>query len=89
MKKGPSNNFPPITSNASQLHCISNKDAPVSTTDNPIALDLLPFAEIDERRMSIISAAIENVYRITTPRDFQIEAINYCATNDNVFLILI
>ena len=89
MEKGPSNNLPPITSNASQLHRISNKDATASATDNPIAPDLLPFAEIDEHRFSIISAAIKNVYGITTPWDFQIEAINYCATNDNVFLILI
>jgi len=65
MKKGPSDNLPPITSNTSQLHCISNKDAPASATDNPIAPDVLPFAEIAEHRFSIISAAIKNVYGIT------------------------
>ena len=50
---------------------------------------LVPFDEIPERNLRIIKDAIAEVYRIHTPRDFQIEAINHLITNDDTYLILI
>ena len=54
-----------------------------------MAPPLLPFDNIDRHRKTIISKAIADVYNIHTPRNFQIEAINHLAANDNAFLVLI
>ena len=42
--------------------------------------------EIPPRRLEIISAVMNDVYDIPTPRGFQLEAINYCAFQDDVVL---
>jgi len=74
---------------ASPLRTISDNRASPPPDDMCIAPELVTFANIDEHHISIISIAISSVYGITTHRDFQIEAINCCASNNNAFIVII
>ena len=51
---------------------------PVTTVEN-----------IPERRKNAIIGAIQQVFGIDCPRDFQLEAINHCAGNNDTFLNVI
>ena len=47
-----------------------------------------PIDQIDPEVRGLIESAIADIYSITTPRDFQIEAINHCAFDDNAILYI-
>ena len=47
-----------------------------------------PIDQIDPEVRGLIESAIADIYSITTPRDFQIEAINHCAFDDNAVLYI-
>ena len=49
----------------------------------------IPFAEIPTFRKSILRMTIKDAFQIDPPCDYQIEAINHLASNDDTYLVLI
>ena len=61
------------------------------TNNDPPLRDPLPLSTkqgIPLDHIAIIQECCEEIYNISTPRDFQYEAINHCAFNDDTFLAI-
>jgi len=54
-----------------------------------VAPKLLPLADIPWGNAHLINMCIHDAFGIATPRDFQVEAINHCASNNDTFLVVI
>ena len=50
---------------------------------------IVPFAEIPSFRKSILRMIIKDAFNIDPPHDYQIEAINHLASNDDTYLTLV
>jgi len=60
-----------------------------ATVVHRVSPTLIPFADIPSFRISILRGLIKDAFRIEHPREYQIEAINHLASNDDTYLVLV